>query len=130
MSDLEEEFASQLTQAGIPFRREVQLCDERKFRIDFLICTPSPTGPTLAVEIQGGGALGRHSRIPGLQADGEKAALCCFHDWFYLPFPTTMIHRGQAISIVTSLYRGYDPPTWLLQMPKKRPRIRRRKKRK
>ena len=73
MSAPEDLLAFQLKAAKIPFFREVRVCKERKFRLDFVIDRTGHGGPLLAVEVQGSlWVKGGHNTGTGLQRDFDK----------------------------------------------------------
>lgn len=96
MSKLEETFAAQLDNAGLPApTRELVFAPPRKWRLDF-------AWPELkvAVEIDGGTWIGgRHSTGAGLDRDYEKHNAAALMGWTVLRFSTTLLRSGDALRL-------------------------------
>ena len=91
----EELMAMHLTAYKIPFVREYEFADRRRFRFDFAI------GQHIAVEVEGGvWSKGRHSRGSGFTTDCIKYNLAALQGWYVYRFTTDMVKSGEAIDTI------------------------------
>ena len=98
MSRLEEDFALQLRAYHIKFEREVRVCKERRYRLDFVL--PGK----LAVEVNGGTWVkSGHSTGTGIQRDCDKAYEALKAGFRLLPLTGDDIRSGAGIDKVLSL---------------------------
>jgi len=94
---------AQLSQAGIPFEREVVFAAPRKWRADFgvyeAVGRGNPWGPrVLLVEIDGGAFIGgRHSRGAGVEADCEKTSAAAILGYRVIRCTPTQVDDGRAL---------------------------------
>lgn len=97
MSELEDEFAFQLSTICNEFDREERVIEGRRFRWDFLI------PPKLLIEIQGGtrmrGKTG-HTSGDGIRRDCEKNNLAVLAGYTVLYFTSDMVRSGEALATV------------------------------
>ena len=89
----------QLRAYKIPFSREVRVCKERRFRLDFVL--PGK----LAVEVQGSTwkANTGHSSGSGIQRDCDKAYEALKAGFRLLPLTGDDVRSGAGIDKVLSL---------------------------
>jgi hypothetical protein len=103
MSQLEDDFAFQLSTICDEFDREERVIAGRRFRWDFLI------PPNLLIEIQGGtrmkGKTG-HTSGDGVRRDCEKNNLAVAAGYKVLYFTSDMIRDGEALATVEKLLEG------------------------
>jgi very-short-patch-repair endonuclease len=94
MSRLEEQFAAQLANAGLPAPvREHVFAKPRRWRIDF--AWPERR---LAIEIDGATwSGGRHNRGSGLERDYEKLNALALLGWTVLRFSSSLVRSGEAL---------------------------------
>ena len=105
----EEALALLLMEANIPFRREYQFYNQRKWRFDFAIGN-QPLDQKIAIEIEGGVfSNGRHTRGSGYIKDMEKYNHAVLQGWSVLRYAThqvcidtiddirMLINRGQYV---------------------------------
>ena len=93
---------AQLTQAGIPFVREVGIVHDRRYRVDFLVGTHKPE--SVMVEVEGATwSNGRHVRGQGFAAGCEKQYLAILHGWRYLRVTSEQVADGTALGWIRSL---------------------------
>jgi len=98
MSQLEEAFAFQLKAYKIPYTREVRVCKERRYRLDFVL--PGK----LAVEVNGGSWVkSGHSTGTGLQRDADKGYECLRAGYRLLTLTGDDVRSGAGIDKVLSL---------------------------
>ena len=98
MSRLEEDFAVQLRAMKVPFTREVRVCKERRYRLDFVL--PGK----LAVEVNGGSWVkSGHSTGKGLQRDADKGYECLKAGFRLLTLTSDDVRSGAGIDKVLSL---------------------------
>lgn len=91
---------AQLSQAGIPFRREFAFAAPRRYRADFLVTPPAGQGWHLALLIEVEGAVwvnGRHVRGAGFESGCEKQALAVIAGYRYLRVTSKQVESGQAL---------------------------------
>ena len=94
-SKLEREFASQLTQAGIPYLQELCPIPDRKFRFDFAF---AHRGSLLLLEVQGGiWGRGGHTTGVGVSRDAEKLNLATLEGYAVFQVTAEHIRSGQAL---------------------------------
>ena len=99
LSKAEELLALQLRAEGIAFLREMPVCPERRWRLDFVImCAGLRTN--IAVEING---WGRHQRFTGYEADMEKFCEAVCHGWRLLTVTPRHVSSGQALAWIKRL---------------------------
>jgi hypothetical protein len=97
----EETLALHLRAHGIPFEREVKVCDGRRWRLDFLVAG------SIAVEVNGGTwSGGRHSRGAGQASDYQKLNRCVLQGWKTLQYTTEQVLAGEAIDDVLEILRN------------------------
>ena len=100
MSQLEDSFAFQLRAYKIKYEREVRVCKERRYRIDFVL--PG----NLGVEINGGtwakGNSG-HSSGKGLQRDADKGYEALKAGYRLLTLTGDDVRSGEGIQKVIHL---------------------------
>lgn len=97
LSPGEELLALHLNAYKIPFQRQYNWMEGRKFRADFFI------EPTLLIEVEGGSwAYGRHNRGDGYQKDLQKQNYAVLLGYDVLRFTTDMVTRGEAIDCIQS----------------------------
>ena len=71
---------------NIPFEREVRVCENRRWRLDFLVAG------SIAVEVNGGTwSGGRHSRGAGQASDYQKLNRCVLRGWKTLQYTTEQV---------------------------------------
>ena len=75
--------------------REHRFHPERKWRFDVALVSVK-----LAIEVEGGGQLGRHARPAGFRADAAKYAEAQILGWSVFRFPREMVMNGDAIGYV------------------------------
>ena len=107
--------AEQLTQAGIPFEREVPFAASmgRKWRADFMVADIALGGGNLMeaierarhnrllIEVDGGGYIrGRHSRGSGIEADAEKQSAAAILGYRVLRVTPKQVEDGRALAWV------------------------------
>ena len=94
---------AQLSQAGIPFEREVVFAAPRKWRADFgvyeAVGRGNPWGPrVLLVEIDGGAFIGgRHSRGTGVEADAEKQSAAAILGYRVVRLTPKQVEDGRGL---------------------------------
>ena len=95
MSDLEDEFASQIKLVGLPEPvRQYKFSGLRRFRADFGF----PEQKLLA-EVDGGSWVnGRHTRGSGFEKDCERASEAAVLGYRVLRFTGAMVKDGRAIA--------------------------------
>lgn len=94
----EETLALHLRARNIPFDREVRVCDDRRWRLDFLVAG------SIAVEVNGGTwSGGRHSRGAGQESDYQKLNRCVLQGWKTLQYTTEQVVKGEAIADIIHL---------------------------
>lgn len=106
MSDLEEQFASQLRYAELPEPvREYQFAAhlKRRFRFDF-------SWPLVQVAVEIEGAIyrpgrGAHSSVSGIKRDIEKHNLAVELGWRVLRFHGDQVRDGTALDVVERVLR-------------------------
>lgn len=93
----ENEFALQLDQAAIDYRREHAFVPARKFRFDFAL-------PACALAIEIDGVV---HRIKGrFERDREKSNLAILHGWRVLHFSPAQVRSGEALSLTRLALAG------------------------
>ena len=104
--------AWQLTQAGIPFRREHRFHPERQWRFDFALGGTFMHDPQyqqdvvwepekIAVEVQGGTWIGgRHTSGAGYERDAEKFNEAAIIGWRILFVTPAMVEDGRALQVI------------------------------
>lgn len=94
-SDAETLLALHLTEAGIPFEREVLFALPRKFRADFLII-----GHPLLIEVEGGSYTGGHKRGKAYESDCDKHNLAMEKGLTVLRFTPAHVEDGRALAVI------------------------------
>lgn len=90
----ENDFAAQLDQAHIAYRREFKFLPGRRFRFDFMIL-----GSAVAVEIDGA-----VHRIKGrFTGDREKGNLALLAGWRVLHVAPAQVRSGEALALLRLL---------------------------
>ena len=107
-STLEQQFITQLSQAGLPApERELQFHSDRKWRLDF--AWPEAM---VAAEIDGATwARGRHTRGKGYESDCEKLNEAALTGWQVLRVTGGQVRSGQALrwtERALSAFYGYQ----------------------
>lgn len=103
LSEGEELFALHLKIYKIPYRREVCLVPNRKYRWDFVIAD-------LAIEIQGAvWRKGGHSTGAGIIRDCEKLNAVVLAGYRPLMFTSGMVMDGSAIDTVRAALKENPP---------------------
>ena len=93
LSEGEETFALQLRATGVEgWVREHRFHPTRRWRFDF-----AWLDQMVAVEIQGGGRAGRHTRHLGFSQDCEKLSVAASMGWRVLPVTTAQVKAGNAL---------------------------------
>ena len=101
LSSGEELFAMHLTAYKIPFSREHEFADGRKWRFDFIIIGEEHGHKLIAVEIEGGTwKVGRHTSGKGYAADLDKYNTASFLGWHVYRFTTEQVSSGAAIDFL------------------------------
>lgn len=90
----EDEFAAQLEDAGIAYRREYRFVPGRKFRFDFAF-----PDRQIAVEIDGA----VHRIKVRFHSDREKGNLAILHGWRVLHVGPDAVRDGRALEILRQL---------------------------
>ncbi len=113
LSPGEEALAQHMDAVGIKFEREVEFHPARKWRFDFVIvkmCNGDAGRMGLpyrnfrvAVEVEGGGHGGAHSRPKGFAEDCEKYNAAAILGWRLLRFTTRMVESGIAIKTIEEI---------------------------
>lgn len=107
-SALEQEFALQLSAAGIPFEREYRAIPGRRFRYDFAITEYNGQKVCILIEIQGGiWQKGGHTSGVGVMRDQSKVNLAQLHGYKIFQFNYNDIHTGAAIQMIKEVI--HDP---------------------
>ena len=102
----EEALALLLMAEQIPFRREYQFYNQRKWRFDFVI-GDHPLNEKIAIEIEGGVfANGRHTRGMGYIKDMEKYNAAVIQGWRVLRYSTHHISQNIIDDINMIINRG------------------------
>jgi len=92
----EGEFATQLTQAGIAFERQVKFHVARRWRFDFVL-----TATRFAIEVQGGlWTGGAHVRPAALVKEYEKLNEAALAGWNVLLVEPQSIANGAALALI------------------------------
>ena len=102
---LEEMFAAQLDERGVPYERELMLIPGRRFRWDFVVPMAG-----LAIEVNGGtwmGGRGGHSSGKGIQRDYEKANLATEYGWAVILLSGDMVKNGSGADNVVRYMTAY-----------------------
>jgi len=102
---LEEMFAAQLDERGVPYERELMLIPGRRFRWDFVVPMAG-----LAIEVNGGtwmGGRGGHSSGSGIQRDYEKANLATEYGWAVILLSGDMVRNGSGADSVARYMTAY-----------------------
>jgi hypothetical protein len=103
----EETLARDLGAYKIPFDRQVRVCSDRKWMLDFLVQPHGQAG--IAIEVNGGTwTQGRHSRGSGQASDYEKLNRCTLLGYRVPVYSTEQVTRGMAISDVLKVI-GIEP---------------------
>ena len=111
-SHLEEEFARQLTEAGIAFEREVKgIVPGRRFRFDFVIrCACESV--RLIVEVDGGTwSGGRHTSGVGFRNDCIKLNGAVEQGYVVLRYTSDLVKSGEGSAQVRRYLAATCPQT-------------------
>lgn len=132
MSDLEEKFAKQWADEGLPsYERNYQpWLPHRAFEVDFAL-----PALKLGIEIEGGIFMRKsgHSTGTGIARDIDKHNLAVFTGWTLIRVTPPQVANGEGIAMAKRLILGGElyagPPDFLLMKPKERKIARRKAKR-
>lgn len=110
-SGLEELFECQLNiynstikNGRIYFEREKKVCNDRLWRVDFVIFS---TDPYVAIEIEGGSwNRGAHCRGKHFQSDCDKYNQIQLNGWKLFRFTGEDVRSGKALNFVIKYVRG------------------------
>jgi very-short-patch-repair endonuclease len=86
----------------IDFQREVEIIEDRKYRVDFYL-----RDWDIALEVEGGTSFGksRHSRGAGFENDARKYNALALAGVKVLRFSTKMVESGEAIDTIIAAVR-------------------------
>lgn len=94
-----------LRAARIPFSREFQFHEKRKWRSDFRIIDTK-----ILCEVEGGiWSGGRHTRGTGYENDAEKYSVAASEGWIVLRFTTRQIKNGKALELIKKTIEKNTP---------------------
>jgi hypothetical protein len=101
-SEIEEEFARQLDWSRVPYKREVAIHPDRRWRVDFLI------KDRLFVEINGGiwRAKGAHNTGKALIRDYAKLNILQALGYPCFCFTADSVSRGTALQFVLDYFEN------------------------
>lgn len=95
-SDLEDELARQLDEAGLKYVRQFKFHDKRRWKADFAF-----PDEMVLVEVQGGTwSGGRHTRGGGFHADRERCNEAQIAGWLVLEVTAGMVKDGDALEFI------------------------------
>lgn len=91
----EQTLEAQLSQAGIPFAREIAFAKPRRWRFDFIF-----PGQFVAVELEGGSYTGGHKRGKAYESDCDKHNAAMDLGWKVYRFTPAHVEDGRALAVI------------------------------